>query len=365
MKTTIQIPPGSCVDPYLRAFRSGTRFVLEDGNYYTGSGWAFDKDFDHVCLGADCDLIGAGSGRTLLEIIPATVPENALQIEGFTCGSRSGLRPLASFELSFGKCWNEIRGVTIWFSNSVKAKNPSLGLIGLHAWSSRVIIDDVTVCGVTGIRPNREGFGILVNGALMASGPGPRRRGGGSRIANCSVESSGGYVCGVYVGYEEVEGGPTTVDSVRVKGAGTNHAAFGTNGGVIWRAISNEGRWDRAVFCDTAGGERVVVADSILQAERVLVEFRGREGMTWRDIVVQGSILTTTPCPNPRQYAAGLVLASDGGKPFFSGVQIRDCILRASGGDHYLGSIDSPHESCGVIGCTTLGDGDWKPMVVK
>ena len=62
--TTITIPPGSNLDPYLMANRINTRFILGPGSYRLGTGWAFDKDHDHCCLGFDCELVGAGRRET-------------------------------------------------------------------------------------------------------------------------------------------------------------------------------------------------------------------------------------------------------------------------------------------------------------
>lgn len=358
--TIVKLPAGTFLDPHLKAHRGGTRFELEDGTYYCGTGWAFDKDFDHVCLGPECELIGNGANRTIIELHaqPGNIPKGARQVEGFTCGVRS-FRPAEGTS-------NTIRGVTFLLAESMASDYEDLGLIGLHAWSYRVTLDDVRVIGVQGNRKTgNEGFGILVNGV----GENGKRTGGGSRITNCRVYARKGYVCGVYVGYD-VPVLPSSVSDVIVgftpmASEEVAHAAFGTNGGVFWSELRNIGRWERAVFCDTGGGQGTLISNSRLQAERVLVEFRGCSGMAWRDIVIQDSILETTPLAG-RKYAAGLVLACDGPAPgaTFENVLIRGCTMRSSGGLHYVGSVDVPGASaCGIHAGNLIGT--WEPPVIS
>lgn len=354
--TTIKIPAGSNLDQYLKPNRVRTRFELEPGTYTCGTGWEFDREFDHVCLAAGCELIGAGANETTIMLNPpADLPKGARQIEGFTVGERRGTTGAPCV----------VRGVTF----DITSSDPSLGLIGLHSWCYRVTFDDIRIIGVKGSRKDgNEGFGILVNGI------GPNGQGGANRITNCRVLAFGGYVCGIYVGVNTPHT-PSYVENCtvghvnRMQRADVSlnpigHAAFGTNGGVFWSRCSNQGRWERAIFCDTDGGSGTMFAQCHLRAERVLVEFRGDNGMVWRDIVVQSSLLEITPASEVRKYAAALVLANDGPKPgpTFDGVRIVYSTIRADDGTHYLGSTDCQNTlGSGVQFCNLVGS--WEPAV--
>ena len=183
------------------------------------------------------------------------------------------------------------------------------------------------------------------------------------------AEADENYVCGVYVGYR-TPFDATVARNIRLHSAGPGiaHAAFGTNGGVLWSNLSNTGRWARAVFCDTEGGEGTIISASRLRAERILVEFRGPTGVRWKDILVTDSILEAPEAPAGarRDYAAGLVLARDGDLPGaeFDNVSITHCTLRGCGaGDHYAGSIDSTGRDNGIFHSRLVGCA-WKPAVV-
>ena len=359
--TTITIPPGSNLDPYLMANRINTRFVLGPGSYRLGTGWAFDKDHDHCCLGFDCELVGAGSRETFIYANPVRIPEGAKQIESLTAGSRSEY------------CESTvIRGLTLFaetlFAGGIGTEiDTNIGVIGIHTWACRTTIEDVVVHGVQGTRPDREGFGVLVNAPgeyIAIDDEFETQPVGGSRIENVEVTGRG-YVCGVYIGYPR-PAETSIARNIRVSscGEGPAHAAFGTNGGVLWSGLSNHGRWQRAVFCDTAGGESTVISGSHLRAENVLVEFRGSTGMKWKDIVVTDSLLEVTPAKD-RTYAAALVLARDGEKPGpeFDGVAIQNCTIRGGEGDHYTGSIDSAGKNNGIFYCRLTGSA-WKSPVL-
>lgn len=348
--TTIHIPPGAIIDPYLKAHRQDTRFVLGTGIYTSEGGWAFDQEFDHVVLGPGCELRGAGSLETFLHFVqPSRLPAGARQIECLTIGERSTARPMR---------WpSTVSGVTI----RLPRVEAPVGLVGVHAWSDSVEISDVVVEGVTGNRAaGNEGFGILINGA------GRPRAGGGSIVRNCRVIASGGYVCGLYVGYDSPTR-PSFVQQCTVENLWTDaaHAAFGSNGRVFWAQCENIGAWDRAVFCDTGGGSGILFNQCHLRAERVLVEFRGGNGITWRDITVTGCLLETTPC-HSRTYAGALVLARDGQSPGATAdnVRIVASTLRSSGGVHYIGSNDLQRSSgVGIQHCVCTG-GKWDTPVV-
>lgn len=350
--TTIAIPPNSYLDPYFKAHREDTRFVLGPGLYNVQSGWHYDKDHDHCCMGPGCELIGAGSRETRInvDVEDAGVPDGAKQIESLTAGSRSGYCQSVT-----------LRGFSL--ETPYDDKWADLGHIGIHTWSCQTVIEDVILYGIRGTRPDREGFGVLVNESGGWAGV-SKTPAGGSRIENVDVTASG-YVCGVYIGYPNPME-TSIARNIRVGTCGYDvaHAAFGTNGGVLWSGLSNTGRWQRAIFCDTAGGEGTVISGSHLRAENVLVEFRGGTGIKWKDIVVTDSLLEVTPAKD-RTYAAALVLARDGEKPGpeFDGVAIQNCTIRGGTGDHYVGSIDSAGKNNGVFYCRLTGSA-WKSPVL-
>lgn len=338
---TIHIPKGACLDPYLKANRTETTFVLESGAYTLGTGWAFNDDFDHCCLGPGCSLLGAGSRETQIYCVDEdTVPEGAKQVELFTAGNRSG----------------ECRHVRVEGVQIVSCVPGTYGIVGLHVWSSQSVIRDVAVLDIRGYRPDREGFGVLVNEAgIPTTGLAPSI----VEDVTVSIRAGGddGYVCGCYIGL--TYGALAVARNILVENVGgaPAHAAFGTNGGVRWSAVANRGRWQRAIFCDTSGGEGTIFSGSSLTAENVLVEFRGGDKIRWKDILVTDSLLTI---PNaPRTYAAGLVLAHDAGPPEFDNVAVQNCTLRATGaGPFYAGSIDSPGKGSGIFHSRLLG-GPW------
>lgn len=354
-KTTIHIHPGSDLDRHLKANRANTRFILEPGHYHTGTGWAFDEEFDHCVLGTDCELIGAGSDKTWIHasISSIPVPPNAKQVEVFTAGSRSAV------------CLTtRIEGVGIACGGIGDVTSLELGTVGLHTWSDQAFIKDVAIYGVTGFRPDKEGFGVLVNRPGVSL---DENLVGGSIIQDVTVSSSGGYVCGVYIGYTDPRVSSVARNIIVNSWSKPSHAAFGTNGGVLWSNVQNTGRWNRAVFCDTDGGEGTIFSASRLQAEDVIVEFRGATGTVWKDILVTDSILQTTASldRSDRTYAAALVLARDGARPgpSFSNVGIQNCVIRATAPcNHFSGSIDSPGSDNGIFHSRLIGP--WKPPVV-
>ena len=352
--STILIPGGSTIDPYLRAHRANTTFLLQAGTYVTAGNWAF-KDLDHTMLGRNCRLVGSGMGATTLWCDDAAVPNNAAQYEALTAGSRSETCDYV-----------EVKSMTI-----ICPSQYSVGSVGLHVWSDRCRVEDVEVRGVAGYRsgpdaPSREGFGILINQAgKTVDASGSIVRDVVVRTANTQQEDQ--YVCGLYVGIVRPTG-MSFVQNARVcnffpKPA---HAAFGTNGGVLWTSCANEGRWNRAIFCDTAGGSGAIFSGCSLRAERVAVEFRGPDGIEWRDITVTGSVINVER-RDGIPYGAGLVLARDGKVgPIFRNVTLSACQLIRSGiamGEAYVGSIDGDEVyDCGTRGCYVLGA--WKPAVI-
>lgn len=351
--TTIKIPAGSSIDPYLKSNRNNTEFRLESGTYVTGGNWAFDG-LDHTMLGPGCRLIGAGSGSTRIWCDPVLVNPKAAQHEAITAGSRT-------YECGFV----EVSGVSIQCPRS-----PKIGNIGLHVWSDRCIVRDVEVCGLSGYRsmagePSRESFGILINRS------GKPQDVGGSIVENVTIRTAGtmeteNYCCGLYVGIVEPEHKSFVRNAVVTNYHNAPaHAAFGTNGGVIWTACSNDGCWNRAIFCDTAGGNGTIFSACHLVAGSVAVEFRGPDGIEWRNIMVSGCVIEAMPYVDS-PYRAGLVLARDGKVgPKFKNVTLQSCQLVPSAigrAELYVGSIDNDNvEACGTRDCTAIG---WRPTVI-
>lgn len=356
----IRIEPGSDLNPYFTAHRTKTRFILRDGTYWCYSGWSYDRAFDHCVLGADCELIGAGIGRTFITAMSGPVPDEAWQIECFTAGSRSEY------------CANvTLRGFTLICPPS-RTQPRLLGVIGIHVWSDRCVIEGVRVEGCLGVRPvsavepSRESFGIVANQS------GKPRRVGGSRIRDVEVSVGGhregmeNYVTGLYPGWASVAD-HSVVENALVENLqpGLASVAFGVNSGVLMRNVRNTGRWGRALYCDCVGGSRSRVSDSVLRAELILFELRGSTAIRWAHITVSGSHLEITPVPEKtnRAYAAALVLAPDGQPPgpLFDHVSITNSEIVAGEGTHHLGSMDAHGLGCGVFCCRIVGA--WGPFI--
>lgn len=358
---TLLLEPGP-IDPALRSHRADTRFMLTRGRYTTESSLAF-ADLDYSMLGPGCELIGAGTGETIIDVVPpGPLAARAWQIECLTAGSRSGRAERVA-----------LRGFTL---NCPDVTSPALnlpGVVGVHVWADEAEVAGLSINGITGTRPtangqpSREGFGLLVNQAGQPVNPGR------SVVEHVWVRlaelftpgKAEHYTCAVYLGIAS----PcyaSFMDNVGCSNPSAipGHAAFGVNGGVIARTLSNTGRWNRAIFCDTAGGSGTCIDQSNLRAERVAMEFRGAR-VTWRDIILRDSFVTLLP--DPDAYAAALVIvddsnASDPTPSVFDTVQIRGCVIRCSPAagkpgqkpaQFYPGSLDARNASnVGLIGNT-------------
>lgn len=356
--TTIQIPNGADLDPYLRAHRHDTRFLLGAGQYYSAGAAAF-ADLDYCALAPGCELIGDGALHTRILIdVPANLPP---QVEGLTAGSRTG----------------ESETVTLRDFTVEPADSGALGrsgFVGVHVWSDHCRISGLRIHGVTGTRPargesalpSREGFGLLVNEAGRSEGS------GGMHIECVEVhlrdaapsESEELYVCGAYVGLAHPVR-PSHVSQIAVvnRSKVSAHAAFGLNGGILGSHWVNVGRWNRALYCDVTGGSYSRISQSELWAERVGVELRGGAGVTWREITVDSSRFNLCPTGYD-DYAAGLVLVDDSvakAQAAFHGVTLQHCTLNLlrsrEGQQFYLGSCDAAQVTdCGLVGCRAVGD---------
>lgn len=362
--TTITIERGALIDPYLRAHRQNTRFVLGEGVYFTEGAGSF-VDLDSTMLASGCELIGDGSKRTEIQVMTTKVNPGAGQIECLTAGSRSNMSQVVN-----------LQGFRLIGPSSHDRMAPdlaNLGIVGVHVWSDTCQLKDITVCNITGTRassgPSREGFGVLVN-KPGSSGYSQGR----ADVSDITVVVSGSpangehFVCAFYVGYAT----PELIASARRimvlnTSAFPGHAAFGVNGNVMASEIQNVGRWNRAVFCDTDSGANTTISDSLLRAERVGVEFRTQAGQSWRNITVRDSVITLEP-PMVADYAAGLVLVDDSPDKtgIFDRVTIRDSLFRfvPSGSQpFYSGSASGKVFSyCGLRGCGS--DVAWKNPVL-
>ena len=362
---TLNIPPNTNIDEFLRANRKPTRFVLGPGTYLSYGSPAF-ADLDYCMLAPGCELIGAGPRLTDLMMIPAPTPAPtaavgspmtaqpiaAAQVECLTAGSRS-----------FGCEYVAIRGLTV---RPVYPAELKIGVVGIHVWSDASEIRDVAVTGITGVRTpsgpggyvSREGFGVLVNAAGT-----PGNANGAHCASNVTVTLSNlatpeHYVCGFYIGVKNPTRSASAVDIAVVNPSPSPaHAAFGTNGRVFGSRWSSAGRWNRAIFCDVDGGSGASIEQSRFSVERVGVEFRGA-GVRWEDITVRDSLFVFEQAADVN-YSAGLVLAQDGAGTTFDNVRLEHCTLRARPSSrkipYYLGSADSDVSDCGLRSCSGLG----------
>lgn len=348
MKPEIRIPPG-IIDPFCRAHRQPTRFVLGPGRYYTEGGWAFDKAHDHCVLAPGCELVGAGSGETYLTFTESATPANALQNEVLTAGARNG----ESYE-------TRISGLTVDVSWT---RRPT---VGIHVWGYGVRIHDVLVDGVVGNRTVAEGFGILVNQPKrVSSGYEP-----GADISDVTVRAVGGagenYVCGLYVGYAATSGRhPSSVRRARLVSTSTAHAAFAANREVTFSECSTAGPWNHGFFCDTGGGSRVLLIGCDIEAQYAALAIRARED--WDQIVVSQSQLALTGCAE--DHVVGLVIEdTNPGRATanFTGIRFVQCgIHNRSGKTAYVGSLAASRVArCGIPGEGSVWTGAWSPAVI-
>ena len=360
-KPIIKIPPGSNLDAYLMTNRYNTIFQLEEGTYYASNANSF-MDMDYVMLGNGCELIGAGSSLTyvMFSADPDHLPAGSGQVEFLTAGGRS---TVATFV--------RIEGITV-STPSYHLKKKRVGSVSVHIWCDYSVVRDVQIVGVDGFRPgptdnpkvSREGFGLLINrSGIYGNGT------VGSIVEDVSVTAVGDhegdeiYVCGVYVGMNQLDG-LTFVDRVKVFSASPIpvHASFGFNGNVQAFRISNHGVFNRGIFCDTGGGHNTTITQARLTARCVMMEFRGA-GVTWKNIELNDSLLTLQPTPGTA-YCAALVVADDGGASF-DNVSINrstirvDTSLLADGSPTPLltdGSDNGRNTSnCGIFQCRMIG----------
>jgi len=359
--TTIKIPQGYDLTPILKAHRNDTRFELEAGRYTLANAWSFDAEHDHCTLGPRCQLAGAGSGRTSIFVDGnSALHPDAHQIICLSGGGRSG----ACRDI-------EISGVNILCPPPPEPPFRPVGIIGMQIWSDRVVIDDVTIHGITGSRskiagaPSSEGFGILLNQ--------PKIRGwtGRSRVRDVVIECGRNqgrdeiYVTGFYPGYVEPEDS-SEYENILVSNRTSEPAsvAFGLNSGVGGRSWKCTGRWTRGIYCDVSGGAFSFVSQSELHVEGTAVELHTEAGKAsdWSDIFLNDSHVYFNPVPGLK-FAAGLVLWSARPDQLdrahkISRVQLNRCTLvnyGKSGLTHWAGSAVGNVSDCGLFHCQLVG----------
>jgi len=351
---TIKIPPGYDLTPILKAHRNGARFELDAGTYFLDSAWAFDAEPDHCSLGPECQLVGAGSGRTSILIDgAATLHPDAYQIICLSAGGRNS----ACKDI-------EISGLSIACPPPPEAPFRPVGVIGMQIWSDRAVIDDVAIHGITGSRPtvadapSSEGFGILLNR--------PKVQGwtGRSRVRDVVIECGQNqgrdeiYVTGFYPGYVNPEDS-SEHENILVSNRTSYPAsvAFGLNGGVSghsWRCI---GRWTRGIYCDVSGGARSFIHQSEFHVEGTAVELHTEKGKPsdWSDIFLSDSHIYFNPTD---KFAAGLVLRTAESGHKISRVQLNRCTLvnyGKTGLPHWAGSAVGNVYDCGLHDCQFIG----------
>lgn len=238
MNTTIQIPAGVSVDPYLKANRDpGTVFRLEAGRYTTQGCFAF-PEFDLCMLAPDCSIV-ADVGAVLAIEDPALeynmVPTGYTEV--LTAGARTtGYSSAIAITDLMIDCHLE----------------PRIPVVGVHAWTSDATLK-VTVTNVFGDRDAktsvREGFGVLVNSSAQS------KVFDGGHSVQCFVHladtAKENYSTAVFVGCWKA-GVPLLRSTIRnsVVIAADGHAAYAMNDRVDLINCEATG-FRRAVFVDT------------------------------------------------------------------------------------------------------------------
>lgn len=230
-------------DAVLKKYRTNTRFVLRAGTYFTRGAWSFAEFHDCCNLGANCELIGAGSAVTTIKLDPdyedKVITTPAVYIETLIGGSRSDRSDRLVIE-----------GIT------VDATCDGLPSSGLHTYSTGCRIEDVRVIGIRGDWNTMiEAFGILQNRSPNS----PMH--GGCRILGCRVDvPAGQYATAIFCGI--VSTAPlrndittsvirdTIATSSQATSGKQSHAAFACNMYTLVDACTAFG-FDRFFFCDT------------------------------------------------------------------------------------------------------------------
>jgi len=242
MTTTIEIPEGVFLDPYLKANRdSGTIFRLQAGNYYTRGCFDF-PEHDLCMLAPGCSIVGE-TGESIIMLDDAVLEHDG-KPTGYTEVLTAGARTKGSSVSVV------VSGVVIKCSHY-----PTVPTVGLHVWSSQAMVSNVMVVDLFGDRdattPVREGFGILVNPGAYSLGPD-----GGNFVKGCRVDllktAKENYCTAIFIGGSKREGVPLLRSHIRVCQtiASDGHAAFAMNDRTSISDCEAVG-FRRAVFVDT------------------------------------------------------------------------------------------------------------------
>ena len=357
MKTIMPEPFTDLTDLF-RQNRCNTRFVLKAGKYTCQSLRSF-QDLDWCVLGNDCELIGAGSDATSIEMEdPSEDQVSPSQIEWLTAGSRLG-----------NSHYSTVMGLTVIIPIYYPEPKAVTGHVGVHIWSDRCQVGDLRILNVSGAReksgaPSSEGFGLLVNQSGVPAVVGGSEI-NGVRVFNAITKRDENYVCAVYVGYKTPKL-RSNLRNVEIANTGTKpaHAALGVNGMVSASGIRASGKWNRGIYCDVTGGSCTTISDSDFEVERVGIEFRGGADVRWENITVSGSRFRIAP--RGGAYGALLVLADDSqakNAAEFESVVASGCVVYcdpdpSTATDFYTGSLDSSKVSrCGLHQCLFVGPG--------
>jgi hypothetical protein len=351
----IIIPPGTCIDPILKANRRpDTDFILEAGRYTTQGCFAF-PEYDLCMLAGGQTLSGAGKNKTFLML-----DNPVLRHEGKPTGYTEVITGGSRTAKEDGDCV-EISGLDV-FCPTHHHQSSLIPVIGIHLWSSHAKVSNVSVTGVWGDRslpvPN-EGFGIIINNPYQVWGGA-----GGNIIEDCFVElRPGAYACGVYMGI--LDGNPRSnvqsrIDRTDVTGQDC-HAGFGVNCNTVITECSVEGV-DRAIFCDT----QVLVGDMSARDIKWALDLRAYKNETAiQDILFQGGFFLFRN-ESPDMWAQAVLLEDNRTKPAggrienvrFVGTTFRSGNTKASKG-RITGHTDKPV----FVACEWVGQGQWEEVV--
>lgn len=252
----ISIPPGQ-IDDYLKNYRYPCRFILQPGEYTTRGIWNFNPNFDCCMIPPQSELVGAGSNLTLLRFKDTVVNINGKPAKYHTLLTAGNRTPGSNVKpATYGK----ISGITL----DCKTNLP---VIGIQAWSSNIIIDDVIVKNIWGDwKTLWEGFGILINNSGNNNG-----FDGGHTIKDCRVYVlENAYANGIYIGCKLRDSSVlqtsvvTNCKSLCYDGVRNAGVGFGINSNTIFTSIEVDG-FKNALFNDTGTTKNVIITNSVFK----------------------------------------------------------------------------------------------------
>ena len=305
VKNPYRVPTGNAknFDAIFKFHRGPTTFILGPGIYDTQGCWSY-SGYDWAMVGPNSSIIGtAGSVDTVIRLaadytndvngVPAQYIETIIGGGGLSSGSEQ-----------------------MRFSGfKVDCYNARLPVIGLHAFSSGCIVNDVVVNDINGVWGAMEGFGILVNDGLNS-------KGGGSSIINCKVTILPGaksYCTGIYMGSLAQLRAPNAIrdcisGAIVTTGVTRAHAAFAANENTTISNCVGNG-FERFLFGDTGNIGDIDVINCRGEFGSVAIDLPAPNGngieYRRRIRIANSSFGNTTPSAN---YAA-LIAIQDGPAP--------------------------------------------------